>query len=217
MTQRQLVVIAGPETGRTFPVDDGQTLTLGRGQASDTQINDPHMSRVHCRVRVDGGRLLLSDAGSSSGTLVDGAPIIDRELQPGDVFQIGDTRIRYQLGEPQEEATLQGDLMSGRPKPSPDIKPLQGPGRPIARALSARSDPGRRRLGHGLQGAGYGAQPPGGSQSPAARSDTQRGAEGTVRTGDEDDAAGEAPAHHPALQCRQDRTVLLGGHGVCRR
>ena len=69
--------------------------------------------------------LLLSDAGSSSGTLVDGAPIIDRELQPGDVFQIGDTRIRYQLGEQQEDATLQGDLMSGRPKPSSDIKPLQ--------------------------------------------------------------------------------------------
>ena len=56
MTQRQLVVIAGPEIGRTFPVDDGQTLTLGRGQASDTQINDPRMSRVHCRVRADGGR-----------------------------------------------------------------------------------------------------------------------------------------------------------------
>ena len=125
MTQRQLVVIAGPETGRTFPVDDGQTLTLGRGQASDTQINDPRMSRVHCRVPPDGGRMLLSDAGSSSGTLVDGAPIIDRELQPGDVFQIGDTRIRYQLGERQEDATLQGDLMSGRPKPSSDIKPLQ--------------------------------------------------------------------------------------------
>ena len=69
MMQRQLVVIAGPETGRTFRVEDGQTLTIGRGQTSDTQINDPHMSRVHCRVQVDGGKMLLADAGSSSGTL----------------------------------------------------------------------------------------------------------------------------------------------------
>jgi pSer/pThr/pTyr-binding forkhead associated (FHA) protein len=88
MMQRQLVVIAGPETGRLFRVEDDQTLTLGRGQASDTQISDPHMSRVHCRIRVDGGRILLTDAGSSAGTLIDGAPITEHELQPGEVFQM---------------------------------------------------------------------------------------------------------------------------------
>jgi serine/threonine protein kinase len=125
MMQRQLVVIAGPETGRTFRVEDGQTLTIGRGQASDTQINDPHMSRVHCRVRVDGSKMLLADSGSSSGTLVDGAPITERELQPGDVFQIGDTRVRYQLGEPVEEATVGGERMLGRPKPVSNVALLK--------------------------------------------------------------------------------------------
>ena len=40
----QLVVIAGPDQGKVFPIRDGQTLVLGRGLASDTLINDPHMS-----------------------------------------------------------------------------------------------------------------------------------------------------------------------------
>ena len=125
MMQRQLVVIAGPETGRTFHVENGQTLTIGRGQTSDTQINDPHMSRVHCRVRADGGTMLLADAGSSSGTLIDGAPITEHALQPGEVFQVGDTRIRYQFGDALEQGTLPVEQLFGRPKPAPEVTPLK--------------------------------------------------------------------------------------------
>ena len=68
--QRQLIIIAGPDTGRTFPLEDGQTLILGRGQTSDTKINDPRMSRMHCRVQVDGGKTRLIDDGSTSGTFI---------------------------------------------------------------------------------------------------------------------------------------------------
>ena len=121
----QLVVIAGPDTGRTFPLQDGQTLVIGRGQASDTQIQDPRMSRVHCRFQVDGGKSLLIDGGSSSGTLIDGEKITQRELKPGQVFQVGDTQIRYQFDSPQEASTLAGDRAFGRPKPKPAILPLK--------------------------------------------------------------------------------------------
>ena len=69
---RQIVAISGPEKGRTFALSDGQTLVIGRGQASDTHINDPRMSRVHCQVEVDGGKVTLLDCGSSSGTLING-------------------------------------------------------------------------------------------------------------------------------------------------
>src|SRR5262245_14338619 len=60
---RKLIVVSGPETGRTFPLADGQTLVIGRGQASDTKINDPHMSRIHCRLQVDGNQTTILDAG----------------------------------------------------------------------------------------------------------------------------------------------------------
>jgi len=63
-----ILIISGPESGRTFPLEDGQTLQIGRGQNSDTKINDPYMSRVHCRISVDGDRVQIVDA--SGGNLI---------------------------------------------------------------------------------------------------------------------------------------------------
>ena len=123
--QRELIVIAGPDAGRSFSLENGQHLVIGRGQASNTQINDPRMSRVHCQVQIDGPKTLLLDAGSSSGTFVAGEKIASRELKPGDVFQVGETQVRYQLDRPQEATTLTGDTAFGRPKPKPTILPLK--------------------------------------------------------------------------------------------
>ena len=123
--QRQLVIIAGPDTGRTISLADGQTLTLGRGQTSDTKINDPRMSRMHCRVQVDGGKTRLIDDGSTSGTFIGETQVKDRELQPGEVFRLGDTQIRYQLGTATEQTTLGGEQLFGRPAPQPKIAPLK--------------------------------------------------------------------------------------------
>lgn len=121
---RQLVIVAGPEKGRTFLLEDGQTLLIGRGQQSDTKINDPHMSRVHCRVQVDGAKTILVDDGSSSGTRIGDAKVTQHELQPGDVFCAGDTQIRYQLESHRDDATANGDRFFGRPTPRPKIAPL---------------------------------------------------------------------------------------------
>jgi serine/threonine protein kinase len=104
---RKLVIVGGPETGRTFALEDGQTLVVGRGQASDTRINDPHMSRVHCRVQVDGGTTLLLDAGGG-GTIVRGEKVDQHQLTPGDEFQVGNTILRYLLEGAADASTLSG-------------------------------------------------------------------------------------------------------------
>ncbi|MFV1965174.1 MAG: SpoIIE family protein phosphatase [Pirellulaceae bacterium] len=106
----QLTVIAGPEAGRSFSVEEGQTLVIGRGRTSDTQMNDPTMSRVHCHVELDGGKAWLVDHGSSSGTRIRGRQITRHELQRGEVFEVGGTQIQYQRDEneplPNEADTL---------------------------------------------------------------------------------------------------------------
>ena len=63
----QLVVIAGPDQGRTISLAEGQTLTIGRGEGVAARLADPHVSRSHCRLEVDGGCFWLHDAGSSGG------------------------------------------------------------------------------------------------------------------------------------------------------
>ena len=64
----QLIVISGPDQGRTFPLADGQKLAVGRGQASDTQLRDGRISRVHCHVEVEGGRVRLTHSGTTTGS-----------------------------------------------------------------------------------------------------------------------------------------------------
>ncbi len=106
--QRKLVVIAGPDKGRSFPLEDGESLVIGRGEASDTQVNDPRMSRVHCQVHVEKGCVVLADAGSSSGTFIEGTRVTQRELMPGVTFQVGDTHLRYEAESPKEKETVVG-------------------------------------------------------------------------------------------------------------
>ena len=110
MTTRFLV-ITGPDQGRRFSLADGQTLQIGRGRESDTRLTDSQVSRTHCRVEVDGGNAIVFDSGSTGGTVVNSRPIEKHALKPGDVIEIGETRIRYQLDD-ETDATA---VDSGRP------------------------------------------------------------------------------------------------------
>ena len=91
-------VVGGPEKGRVFSLVDGQTLAIGRGQQSDTKINDPFISRLHCKVSLSGTSVTLSDAGGGN-TLIDGVAVNEKELEPGDEFQAGNSIFRYAIGE----------------------------------------------------------------------------------------------------------------------
>ena len=80
----QLEILEGPDKGRTFPLAEGQTVEIGRGDKTDTKLHDPRVSRQHCRLRVEDGRYLLECVGGAGGTLVNGKPISRCELRLGD-------------------------------------------------------------------------------------------------------------------------------------
>ena len=92
----KLVVVAGPESGHTITLDEGASLKIGRGQASDTRLNDPRISRVHCTLEVGSQGVILSDASSSGGTFVDGQKITRHRLANGEEIQIGDSKLRFE-------------------------------------------------------------------------------------------------------------------------
>lgn len=94
MIESKLHIIAGPDQGRSFALRDAAVLIVGRGSASDTQVNDPAISRRHCLVEVQDQEVWLVDLDSSSGTFWHGNRISRKKLAHGDVFQIGDTHIR---------------------------------------------------------------------------------------------------------------------------
>ena len=90
----QLVIIAGPDKGRTFPLTPGEPLRVGRSQTTPTRLTDPHVSRVHCEVQLDGKRVTIKDAKSAAGTFVNGQRIAEQTVQPGDIIRIGETELQ---------------------------------------------------------------------------------------------------------------------------
>jgi serine/threonine protein kinase len=116
----RLTVVAGPDAGRTFELESGQEMLVGRGDKSDLRLGDPSVSRVHLKIGHDGEKITISDQGSSSGTFIDGNKIAESNVTIGNVIQIGDTRIRVeQNGTPEKTVAP-----SARPPAAMEVKPL---------------------------------------------------------------------------------------------
>jgi pSer/pThr/pTyr-binding forkhead associated (FHA) protein len=103
----RLKIIAGPDKGHVLDLADVDTQLLGRGRASHARLRDPHVSRIHCQLRTDGHRLLVTDAMSSSGTFVGGQRITRHVLVPGEILQIGKTALRLMVGAADDSARPQ--------------------------------------------------------------------------------------------------------------
>ncbi|HUG90241.1 MAG TPA: FHA domain-containing serine/threonine-protein kinase [Planctomycetaceae bacterium] len=114
-----LAITSGPDQGRTVPLSDGQKILIGRGQEATLQLSDPRASRKHCQVKADGPRVVVSDAGSSSGTFVNGRQVQEAELKPGDVIRVGDTELAFRVAAGHDQSTLVSAAELGaRPKPA---------------------------------------------------------------------------------------------------
>jgi pSer/pThr/pTyr-binding forkhead associated (FHA) protein len=81
-----------------FPVE------LGRGNEAAVQIDDRWLSRKHCRLVLADGALYVHDLSSRHGTLVNGQPIRECQLLPGDELCIGLTHF---IAEYEPELALQ--------------------------------------------------------------------------------------------------------------
>jgi serine/threonine protein kinase len=89
-----LRVVAGPDQGRIINLIEGTTLSVGRGEHSDTRLKDTTVCRLHCELRCERGEFQLVDLDSVSGTLVGGQKIQEHALKHGEEFQVGNTRMK---------------------------------------------------------------------------------------------------------------------------
>ena len=71
------------------------TFAIGRHPRNDMVLKDPRISSFHCRVELEGDRLVLLDLKSRNGTLLNSARIDRAVLKPNDTIQLGSTKITY--------------------------------------------------------------------------------------------------------------------------
>ena len=66
-----------------------QLISVGRSPENAIQVDDPSVSGRHAEFILSGENYELHDAGSTNGTRVNGAPITQKMLQPGDRVRFG--------------------------------------------------------------------------------------------------------------------------------
>ncbi|MER6593452.1 type III secretion system (T3SS) inner membrane Yop/YscD-like protein [Micromonospora palomenae] len=82
--------------GRTYPLQMGSTV-IGRGDQANLRLPDVGISRRHARLDFDGGQVVLTDLGSTNGTMVNGQRVSAVALNPGDMIQLGTTTLTFRV------------------------------------------------------------------------------------------------------------------------
>ena len=74
------------------------TVTMGRLPECTISFDDPNISREHALIRPDADGFVITDNGSTNGTLVNGVAITTHRLVDGDRIGIGATTIEFRAG-----------------------------------------------------------------------------------------------------------------------
>ncbi|MBN1172867.1 MAG: DUF3662 and FHA domain-containing protein [Micromonosporaceae bacterium] len=82
--------------GRNYPLSMGSTV-IGRGDQANMRLPDVGISRRHARLDYDGNQVVLTDLGSTNGTLVNGQRVSAVALNPGDMIQLGTTTLTFRV------------------------------------------------------------------------------------------------------------------------
>src|SRR5213595_3769739 len=97
-----LVFLRGELLAVQIPLDRAK-VTLGRALDADIRINDSRASRLHARITTERDettgepRYLLTDLGSTNGTILNGERVDRAVLEDGDKFEVGDQLIRFEM------------------------------------------------------------------------------------------------------------------------
>jgi hypothetical protein len=87
----RLIVRRGPQPNQIYEMNKG-IITLGRDITNDIVINDPEVSRHHCRLTQGPGGYTMEDLGSTNGTFINGQRLTGaRPLVHGDMVGLGET------------------------------------------------------------------------------------------------------------------------------
>lgn len=127
--------LSGPHFGRSLTL--GEPRLLGRTAAADLRLDDPAVAERHALVELHGDRVILR-AQCEDPTLVNGVPVLDAVLSPGDQLQVD--QFRFLIEAP--GLPLRGHANTGRQAANPHTQTSPAVKVPIARDPSpAESTP----------------------------------------------------------------------------
>lgn len=103
--------VGGQYHGRSFTLEHPRLV--GRSGEADIRIDDPTFADRHARLDLVGDRIVLRDLGSAEGTLVNGEPMRDALLRPGDQV-VFDAHHRFVVEAPMRGRSTREDMQESR-------------------------------------------------------------------------------------------------------
>ncbi|MEM7311721.1 MAG: FHA domain-containing protein [Planctomycetota bacterium] len=98
MMQAKLRIVGGGQ--RDQEIDLEFPATIGRGMDNEITLNQPLISRQHCKLTESAGRIVVKDLGSTNGTFVGSERVEkERQLKPGELLTVGTVTFRAIYGE----------------------------------------------------------------------------------------------------------------------
>jgi len=96
----KLIVTSGRCAGQEIPVT-GPQFFIGRGKDCQLRPHSDQVSRRHCVILVEAGRVAVRDLGSRNGTLLNGQRLeAEHDLKMGDHLVVGPLDFEVRLGVP---------------------------------------------------------------------------------------------------------------------
>lgn len=93
--QVMLRVVGGKHNGREIKLA-GPKFIIGRGEGSHLRPSSDLVSRQHCGISIEEGRVIVEDMGSRNGTFVNGEQLDGpHEARSGDTLRVG--RLQFEL------------------------------------------------------------------------------------------------------------------------
>jgi DNA-binding NtrC family response regulator len=100
-----LTVLAGDDRGRSFRATAERT-TIGTHASADLALSDASVSRLHCALVSDDGRVVVRDLGSKNGTELDGVRVVEAFVRAGSRLRVGTTTIGVDIAAAPMELAL---------------------------------------------------------------------------------------------------------------
>jgi S1-C subfamily serine protease len=103
---------------------EGERFLVGTGTECQLMVGDPQVAPLHAYFQVEeGGRVVLHDLGSETGTFVNGERIDgSRAIEGGEEIRIGETVLTPTVADPAEEERERAEHAGEEPENAPAVR-----------------------------------------------------------------------------------------------
>ncbi|HTD42445.1 MAG TPA: FHA domain-containing protein, partial [Mucilaginibacter sp.] len=116
------MIIKVDNTGTSYEINDGQTISIGRkGAGADLEIDDQSVSRMHASLKLEGQVTQIMDTKSLNGVLINGNKITPEQwytVGNGDRVSILGYQLKFQMADAPQ-------VIEPKPEPKSEPKPQE--------------------------------------------------------------------------------------------